>query len=108
MTLKEIRQKRKKLAEILRNNSTAQRLGDLVKLAQEVGASTIRMGRTTGDPNEIIQNVITESEIVQNINTALQTASMLVMSKAAVWAAITASISALAAWAAVLVNCVRN
>ncbi len=88
--------------------SAEQRPAALVKLAQQVGASTMRMGRTTTDPNEVPQNVITESEIVQNINMALQTASMLVMSKAAVWAAVTAFISALAAWVAVLVNCIRN
>ena len=108
MTLKKIKQKKEKLKQILQKDSAQQRLNDLVKLAQEVGASTIRMGRTTDDPNEIAQNVISESEIVQNINITLQTASMLVMSRAAVWAAITASVSALAAWAAVLVNCIRN
>ncbi len=107
MTLKKIKQKRKELTKILQRD-TGERTDDLIKLAQEVGASTLRMGRTTGDPDEISQNVITESEIVQNINIALQTASMLVMSKAAIWAAITASVSALAAWAVVLVNCMRS
>lgn len=107
MTLKKIKQKRNKLTEILQRD-TEKRTDDLVKLAQEVGASTIRMGRTTGDPNEVAQNVITESEIVSNINMALQTSSMILMSKAAILAAITASVSALAAWAAVLVNCIRS
>lgn len=108
MTLKEIRAKRKELARILQQESASNRLQDLKKLAQQVGASSARMGRTTTDPNEVAHNVITESEIVSNINLALQTASMLIMSKAAIWAAITAAVSALAAWAAVLVNCMRS
>lgn len=108
MTLKEIKQKRNELRQILRTEPSGKRAEALVKLAQEVGASTLRMGRTTGDPDEISQNVITESEIVSNINMALQTSSMILMSKAAILAAITASVSALAAWAAVLVNCIRS
>ena len=108
MTLKEIKQQKKELTKILQNDSAEQRLRDLVKLAQQVGASTLRMGRTTADVNEVPRNIITEGEIVQNINMALQTASMLVMSKAAIYAAITAVISALAAWAAVLVNFLRS
>ena len=108
MTLKEIRQKRKELTQVLQIESSGQKREALIKLAQIVGASTIRMGRTTTDPNEVARNVMSESELVGNINMALQTASMIVMSKAAVWAAITASISALAAWAAVLVNCLRK
>jgi hypothetical protein len=107
MTLKKIKQKRNELTNILQR-APEKRTDGLIKLAQEVGASTIRMGITTGNVNEIPHNVITESEIVSNINMALQTASMLVMSKAAIWAAITASVSALAAWAAVLVNYMRN
>ena len=107
MTLKEIKQKREELTQILQRD-TGERTDDLIKLAQEVGASTIRMGRTTGDANEIPHNIITESEVINNINIALQTASTFVMSKAAIWAAIAASVSALAAWAAVLVNCMRN
>lgn len=107
MTLRKIKQKRSKLTEILKRDPE-KRTADLMKLAQEVGASTLRMGRTTGNPDEISQNVITESEIVQNINIALQTASMLVMNKAAIWAGIIAVAGALAAWAAVLVNCIKN
>ena len=108
MTLKEINQRKMELTNILQNDSAGQRLRDLVKLAQQVGASTLRMGQTTADVNEIPRNIISESEILQNINVALQTASMLVMSKAAICAAITAVISALAAWAAVLVTCFRS
>lgn len=108
MTLKEIKQKRKELTQVLQIESSGEKRDALIKLAQQVGASTIRMGRTTQDPNEIARNVMSESELVGNINMALQTASMIVMSKAAVWAAISASISVLAAWAAVLVNYLRK
>jgi hypothetical protein len=108
MTLTEIKKRRKELTQILQIESAGQKSEALVKLAQQVGASTIRMGRTTTDPNEVARNVITESEIVHNINVALQTASMLVMNKTAVWAGIIAVAGALAAWAAVLVNCIKN
>ena len=72
MCLKEKEQKMKELVEILQKEDAHQRLGDLVKLAREVGASTTRFETvvtSTGFVHgEMIRNAITETEIVQNIH----------------------------------------
>jgi len=108
MTYDEIKQYRKQLVEIVNIDDAGKRLDPLVALAKKVGASTTRFGRTIpNDSSEIPRNIISESEIVHNIQTALQTASMLetcrtaVKSyKIAIGATIIAAVSALAAWAA--------
>lgn len=86
MILKEIRGYEEKLAKILKQPDASNRLENLTELAKEVGASSTRMwfrttpeGRLRGPPS----NMITETEIVQNIHQALQTATMIDMCKTA-------------------------
>jgi len=114
MTNKEIENHKQKLTEILANDDRNQRQNDLIELAKTIGASVTRMraetspeGLSTGPP----RNMITETEIVHNIQVALQTATMINMGKIAsrnFWIALiatmAAAISAIAAWAAVVRN----
>ncbi len=121
MTPKEIRGYEETLAKILKEPDANERLNNLTELAKEVGASSTRMwfrttpeGRLRGPPS----NMITETEIVHNIKVALQTATMINMSKSsasmckiasrnykiALVAAGAALLSALAAWIAVLIR----
>lgn len=115
MTHTEIEKKRCQLVEIMKLNSSQDRLDKLVELAKEIGASTLRMGVHTqsayADRQPIPHNIISECEIVHNIQLALQTASMLYMCKIAsknykiaLYAAIAAFVSAIAAWASILHN----
>ena len=119
MTDNEIEEYRQELADILADDKKdgQNRRGKLEKLAQKVGASITRSGQiltktdTQGRQHYEEANVITETEIVHNIQVALQTASMIMMCKIssrnfwiAVSAMIAAVISAIAAWAAVVRN----
>jgi hypothetical protein len=117
MNRKEIEKKRKELVEILKEQETSTRLEKLQTLAKEVGASVTRMergrlitdssGRITSE--EMSRNAITETEIVYNIQVALQTETMLHMSKTAarnwiiaVIASAVGFLSTVAAWLAAL------
>ena len=110
MTRKKITEYRQKLRTIL-NKDESQRFEELKQLAKEVGAgyvntkiagtSTIPDGK--GTLTTIHQNLISESELVLNINNALQTETMIVMSKTATENFWIALVAAIAAWAAVVV-----
>lgn len=107
MSPKEIRQFRCQLVEILKQENRESRSGPLQELAQKVGASVCRM--------EDAQNRISELEVVNGIQHALQTASMINMAEAAArcyWFAFVASLiallSAAAAWVAVFVQILGN
>ncbi|MBA7673315.1 hypothetical protein ES703_81510 [subsurface metagenome] len=117
MTRKEIQECRQRLREILKNTDEKKRLDNIKELAREVGASTAHtkiVGATTSQRGtmtvtEIYQNPISESELVQNINFALQAETMIDMCNTAsrnfwiaVVAAIAAVVSALVACIAVL------
>jgi hypothetical protein len=116
MKREEIGKKKKELDEILKEGDPAARLKKLEVLANEVGASVTRIENVQigeSGPKYIYdrRNVITEAEIVHNIQESLQTHVMIDMSKTAsrnFWIALTSVIIALlamvAAWAAVLVN----
>ena len=111
MANKEIENHKQKLIEILANDESAQRLNDLKKLAKIIGACVTRMRAETTPEGLSIgpsSNIITETEIVHNIQVALQTATMINMCKTssrnfwiALIATIVAMISAVAAWVAV-------
>ena len=120
MTLKEIANKKEELKVILKEDNEGSRLEQLHRLAKEVGASVMRMetvavsqsqnlhGRITyGNPS----NKITETEIVHNIQVALQVETMIDMCKTAAhnfWITLVAMLIALfamlATWTGVLVN----
>jgi len=96
----------RKLVEIQKEEQARIRLDKLVALAKEVGASTTKMVQYPDEP--LASNKITETEIVQNIEVSLQTASMIYMCRIAsrnfilaIIAAGAALLSALAAWVAV-------
>jgi hypothetical protein len=103
MTDEEIEQKRKELVEINKMESFQERKKRLKELQKEVGASLYRVF-VKGDENSL-------SELTDNIHYALQTASMINMSKTAaknykiaLTATIIAILSMLAAWVAVLIR----
>ena len=112
----EIEKRKKELNEILKEGDVAARLKKLEVLAKEVGASVTRMGDVQIGHNAARvfyeqRNIITEAEIVHNIQESLQTHIMINMSKTAsrnFWIALTSVIIALlamvAAWSAVIVN----
>jgi molybdenum cofactor biosynthesis enzyme MoaA len=112
----EIEQKKIKLDEILKMEDAHIRLEKLVALAKEVGASTLRMenvqiGERGGKYFCERRNVITEAEIVHNIQESLQTHVMIDMSKTAsrnfwisVGAMLIALFAMLATWVGVAVN----
>lgn len=116
MNNKEIEKYKQELADILADSADGEnRREKLEELAQKVGASITRVGQILtrsdiyGKQHYNETNVITETEIVHNIQVALQTATMINMSKTAsrnFWialiATIVAAISAIAAWAAVV------
>jgi len=116
MTRKEIEKKKAGLDEILKDEDAAKRLENLQKLAKEVGASITRMERvqTRHDASNVYYNVfneITETEIVHNIQVALQTETMVEACRISArnfWVALVATVIALlamfAAWAAVVVK----
>jgi len=108
MTTKSIEKKRNELIQIVKMQSgtESERLKKLRELALEVGASHLSSsGNRTAN----------EAELVSGIQTALQTASMLNACKAArrAWivallAALVSMLSAIAAWAAIFEQCVRQ
>lgn len=115
MTRKEIANYRAELLNILQNDES-NRLEDLKELAKKVGAgyvhteiaTTTTTKTATGSETQIHQNPISESELVLNINNALQTETMIDVCRTSArnfWitavAAIAAVLSALAAWSAI-------
>jgi hypothetical protein len=118
MTRKEIEKKKKELTEILKEGDAGVRLEKLQKLAKEVGASVTRMETVAVSHNvdgRIIygdsSNKITETEIVHNVQVALQVETMIDMCRISArnfWVALVATVIALlamiAAWAAVVVK----
>ena len=104
MTNKKIENKSNELIQIVNmpSGTEAERLKELRRLALEVGASHLSLtGNLTAN----------EGELVVNIQTALQTASMLNTCKAAtkawivaLFAALASMLSAIAAWAAICSN----
>ncbi len=116
MTREKISEYRQKLRTILNNKDDGQRLEELKQLAKKVGSGYVNTKIVCSDTRKvgsgtltnIRQNPISESELVLNINNALQTETMIDMCNTAaknfgiaVVAAIAAGLSALAAWAAV-------
>ena len=85
MNTKEIKIFRKKVRDILKEDDSKQRHKELVLLAKEVGAGYVhtKFSRSTvtefAKGREIISDYdpISESELVLNINDALQTESMI-------------------------------
>lgn len=121
MTRKEIAEYRQRLHKILNIEDENQRLGELKQLAKEVGAgyehteiatattTTTTTGNETRHDTTTYSNPISESELVLNINNALQTEIMIDMCKTATKnyriafvAVIAAAFSALAAWSAIV------
>jgi len=120
MTREKISEYRQKLRTVL-NKDDGQRLEELKQLAKEVGAGYVRTeiaGKSTtpdgrGNLTTIYENPISESELVLNINNALQTETMIDMCKIAsrkfwiaVVAAIIAVVAAIAAVVSALVACI--
>jgi hypothetical protein len=118
---KEIAVYRQRLRNILKKDDVKQRLDDLEQLAKDVGAgyvhtkivaaptTTTHTGSETLHDTTIHENPISESELVLNINNALQTETMINTCKIAArnfWitllAAMAAVLSTLAAWWAIL------
>jgi hypothetical protein len=106
---------RQRLREILNIEDEVKRLGELKRLAKEVGAGYEHTEIADSTPCEggirYSHNFISESELVWNINDALQTETMIDMCKTATrnfWIALVSVVIALlamfAAWTAVLVN----
>ena len=133
-TRKDIEKYKQRLKEALNESAQEKRRNILEELAKELGASTTRMvegplEETDGSirkrdewlksktqsthPGRVsmsrAKNKITETEIVENINAALQIAMMLDMCNnasrnfyIAFFASVAATVSAIAAWYAVL------
>jgi enoyl-[acyl-carrier-protein] reductase (NADH) len=116
MTRKEIEKKKARLVEILKEEDPGKRRKDLEELAKIVGASITRMERVQTRHNAStvyydVSNEITETEIVHNIQFALQTETMVEACRISArnfWVALVATVIALlamfAAWAAVAVK----
>jgi len=116
MKREEIEKKKRDLDDILKTEDVGVRLEKLKALAKEVGASVIRMadvqiGHNAAKVFYEQRNVITEAEIVHNIQESLQTHVMIDMSKTAshnFWIAVGAMLIALfamlATWVGVVVN----
>jgi hypothetical protein len=116
MTRKEIKQKKARLVEILKEGDPDKRRKDLEELAKIVGASVTRIVRIKvgSEASKVYykhDNVITETEIVHNIQFALQTETMVEACRISArnfWVALVATVIALlamfAAWAAVAVK----
>ena len=120
MTREKIAEYRQKLIDILGNDDEKERLENLKKLAKEVGAGYVhtKIAPTTTkvpDGNGFLTTThqnpisISDSELVLNINNALQIETTIDMCKTAArhfWismvVAIVAALSALAAWWAIV------
>jgi len=117
MTLKEIDARKNELKEILRQENEVIRLKELKKPAKKTGASAARFRGTLSEEYQS-PNIITEGEIVHNIQETLQTETMIEMSRISAqnfWIAVIASmvavisvlinfLSMLATWIAALVK----
>jgi hypothetical protein len=110
---------RQELCTILNNENESQRYEELKLLAKKVGAGYVNTKVVCSDTRkigtatvtDIRQNPISESELVLNINNALQTEMMIDMCNTAArnfWLALIASIaaamSAFAAWRAIVIK----
>jgi hypothetical protein len=74
VTLEEINSARQQLMQVTdSNDDESARIAKLEKLAKMVGAGTIDTKIIGSDRNRMLQNTISEAELVQNINQALQT-----------------------------------
>lgn len=115
MTREKISKYRQKLRDILNDEDEKERLEKLKKLAKEVGAGYVHTeiapttttvpdgnGHLTTTCNNPIS--ISESELVLNINNALQTETMIDMCNTAAKNYKIAVYSAIAAWIAVFVT----
>lgn len=120
MTREKIAKYRQDLRDILKKDDEDKRLENLKKLAKEIGAGYVHTKiaptattRPDGNGSVTITDLnpisISESELVLNINNALQTETMIDMCKTAarnfriaVIASIAAMVSALAAWTAIV------
>ena len=109
----DIAKNRQELQEILKNDTEKERYKALKELAKKVGAGYVNtklvgVSKTpvgNGFAVKNLQSSITESELVLNINNALQTETMIDMCnisagnyKIAGWATMAAAFSAFAAW----------
>jgi hypothetical protein len=114
MTREEIEKKRKELTNILIEEDAEKRLEKLQQLAKEVGASITRMEKveiqrdSRGAVRYQTSNEITETEIVHNIQVALETWTMVDVCKTSarnckvsLSATVIAFLAMLAAWVAV-------
>lgn len=117
MKREKIEKKKRELDEILKMEDAGARLEKLKALAKEVGASVTRIEKVLvqqdiyGVQKYREENQITESEIVHNIQFALQTETVIDMCKTAAhnfWITLVAMLIAvfamLAAWTGVVVN----
>ena len=116
MKRKEIEKRKGELDEILKEADAGVRLQKLTALAKEIGASVTKMGNVqTGHDaarvHYVSQNIITESEIVHNIQESLQTHVMIDMCNTAArnfWITLVAMLitlfAMLAAWTGVIVD----
>jgi len=116
MTRKKIAAHRQELCRILNTiEDEGERLEALKELAKKVGVGSMRKGKVLikqdiyGEQKYQEADLITEGELVLNINNALQTDTMVDMctiaarnSWVAIIATIIALISALAAWSAIV------
>jgi len=99
MSRKEIKGKKQNLVKILKEEDEKIRLNKSVNLAKGVGASTTRIVSITTESGigTLLSNEITETEVVQNIQQALQTETMIDMRETAAknfWIAMVAAIAA--------------
>jgi hypothetical protein len=119
MKREEIAEYRQRLRNILREKDDDKRFEELEQLAKEVGAGYVHQEfggitttKTAADETTTFHyHPISESELVLNINNALQTETMIAMCETSTrnfWIALVSVIIAIlamfAAWAAVMVN----
>ena len=112
MNTKEIKIFRKKVRDILKEDDSKQRHKELVLLAKEVGAGYVhtKFSHSTvtefAKGREIISDYdpISESELVLNINNALQTETMINTLKIATWSWIIAIVAVIVSVIAVIMK----
>ena len=116
MSLEEIKEHKQTLVDIQKKPNEKERMEALKELAKMIGAGTVHTkiaGATTTKTGTVTstsihQNPISESELIQNIDNSLQTATMVEMCRVSgnnyivsVLATLAAFLSALAAWRAI-------
>jgi hypothetical protein len=106
MTQKELKQYQNELVELRKNSLSGKQIDSLLELASKVGAPVTEL---------VPDSRYTITDVVNGIQQALQTASMINMAETAArsyWIALVASLiallSAAAAWVAVFVQIVGN